>query len=246
MVRALSRVCAKSSGAKWLRDNGRSEARRAVNSRARVEGHPHFVRLAPSTCAPSTPALASRARSLDPTPRGHSLGLDLDLPARVEKPGDDHHGRGRPDAREDVPVRAAHLGSAASVRDVDARPHDVGQRSSRFREGALHDLEAAPSLGRGAGIAGAVRPDRRGACDQDSLPHAHRATETDRALERRARCDSGPVRVPHRPGVSGCRRVRARAVAPRRHRSASLGPGPRPLPHTRPGWRAADPGSTLR
>jgi hypothetical protein len=57
----------------------------------------------------------------------HSLGLDLDQPARIDERCDNHCRIRRPDLAEGLAVGAAEGLEVGGRRQVDPCPHDVGE-----------------------------------------------------------------------------------------------------------------------
>src|SRR5258708_17564326 len=84
-----------------------------------------------------------------------------------------------------VPTACANGASVRYMRVLTTWSGDA----PRFAEGGFDDLEAPFCLHVRIRVDCSVRPDRRRAGDQDSVPNAHRATESDPLFERRSRPD---------------------------------------------------------
>ena len=175
-----------------------------------------------ATQAPSATEVPEREPFDDPLdPRASvgrvedRLGLHLDLPARVEQPRHDDHRARRPDGAEDPAVGLRNGYLVGSVDEVASRPDDVLRTGARLGQGAQDDLEAARRLDAGIGVAGAVRPDRRGARDEHAIADADGSAEADRRLVWRPGRDpltlhGDRVRKWQRPGsefAAGVRRL---------------------------------------
>lgn len=78
--------------------------------------------------------------------RNHGLGLDLDLPARVEQASDDDHGGRGADVSEDPPVLGADSLGGTQLGKVHPRTDDGGEIGARLDERSLDDLEAPAGL----------------------------------------------------------------------------------------------------
>ena len=128
--------------------------------------------------------------------RDHRLGLDLDLPGRVEQRRDDA-GRGGPRLAEDLAVRARHVRPVRAIGDEHPRAHDVVDRRAGALERLGDDREAEPRLLVGAlGRRRAVRRDRRGAGDVHGRAHDDRPREAGDGFERRVARDEAALHCP--------------------------------------------------
>ena len=110
--------------------------------------------------------------------------LDLDDPALVEQPGDDHHRARRADRREVLAVSLPGSGGDGPVGDIRPGAHDIGGRATQLTERRKGDLPAAPGLDQRVGIDVSVRPHRSSSGDGDAIADADSPAEADRRFVR--------------------------------------------------------------
>jgi CubicO group peptidase (beta-lactamase class C family) len=143
----------------------------------------------------------------------HGLRLDLDTPARIEKPGHDA-GRRRTRGTERLTVCPPDRLDVLRSGDVDARAHHVLEARACVDEGALDDPKADARLlvgiGRRVGVAG---HDRRRSRDPHVRPDADGPRIADALLERGSGRDALALHTVSLDGMEALRQVEGWPVA---------------------------------
>ena len=132
------------------------------------------------------------------------VGLDLDLPGRIERPGDDEHRRGGTNLAEHLAVRASDRLPVGRVDDVDPRADHVLGLGAELAQGFHDDRQAALRL-----LVRVVRLDADGSGpgDVDVTPVPHGAAVPDRVGVGRDRWNGGARHVPSIPWVEALRAI---------------------------------------
>src|SRR4051812_45906152 len=143
-----------------------------------------FSRVVTLQMVAGRPAAGERSavNALDQHPcesdTGHfGLGLDLDLPARIQQPLDYDHGCHRSWRLKGFGVSETHRVGIGVIDDVHAGEDDVAQAGSKALERRLDNGQTATHLDRGIGIARAIGPDRRRPGDNYAASNLDRTTE---------------------------------------------------------------------
>src|SRR4051794_20679340 len=132
--------------------------------------------------------------------RDEGLGLELDLPARVEQAGDDEERARRAHGAEDLAVGAADFLPVVRLGEVGPRADDVLGPRPDVGQGGDDDLEAPLRLlVRVDGRLALAGHDRRRARDVDVRPDPHGPRVADGGDERRLGWDDPPL---HRRSIA--------------------------------------------